>query len=260
MAVLAGMLILAFSSLPAFAARQVFVLNSYHQGYKWTDDLMHGLEASLHQYDPEVLIHTEYMDMKRNLDPAYLASLPAFMRLKYAFLRPDIVIAADDSAFFFMLEHGARIFPDTPAVFCGVNTTPLPHLPSWMTGVGEFADLSGTLNLMRGLQPRMREIMVISDKTKTGLGIEAELRKIAPADLPLKFLDNLALPELTKQVRGIGPETGLLFLVYFQDREGNTYGTTEAISAISEASPVPVFGAWDFLMGHGLFGGFLTNG
>ena len=34
MAVLAGMLILAFSSLPAFAARQVFVLNSYHQGYK----------------------------------------------------------------------------------------------------------------------------------------------------------------------------------------------------------------------------------
>jgi diguanylate cyclase (GGDEF)-like protein len=260
MAVLAGMLILVFSSLPAFAARQVFVLNSYHQGYKWTDDLMHGLEASLHQYDPEVLIHTEYMDMKRNLDSAYLASLPEFMRLKYAFLRPDIVIAADDSAFFFMLEHGARIFPDTPAVFCGVNTTPLPHLPSWMTGVGEFADLSGTLNLMRGLQPRMREIMVISDKTKTGLGIAAELRKIAPADLPLKFLDNLALPELTKQVRGIGPETGLLFLVYFQDREGNTYGTTEAISAISEASPVPVFGAWDFLMGHGLFGGFLTNG
>lgn len=259
MSVLAGMLILTFA-LPAFAAKQVFVLNSYHQGYKWTDDLMHGLEASLHQYDPEVLIHTEYMDMKRNLDPAYLANLPAFMQLKYAFLRPDVVIAADDSAFFFMLEHGARIFPDTPAVFCGVNTTPLPHLPSWMTGVGEFADLSGTLNLMRGLQPRMREIVVISDKTKTGLGIATELRKIAPADLPLKFLDDLPLYELTQQVRGIGPDTGLLFLVYFRDREGNTYGTTEAISAISQASPVPVFGAWDFLMGHGLFGGFLTNG
>ena len=38
-------------------------------------------------------------------------------------------------------------------------------IASTMTGVGEFADLSGTLNLMRALQPRMREIMVISDKT-----------------------------------------------------------------------------------------------
>lgn len=257
---MAGMLILVFCSLPAFAARQVLVLNSYHQGYEWTDDVMRGLEVSLHQYDPEVLIHTEYMDMKRDLDPLYLKNLPAFMQLKYAFLRPDIVIATDDSAFVFMLEHGARIFPETPAVFCGVNTTPLPHLPNWMTGVGKFANLSGTLDLMRDLQPRMREIMVISDKTKTGLGIAAELRKIAPADLQLKFLDDLPLSELTQQVRGIGPETGLLFLVYFRDRDGKTYDTTEAISAISQASPVPVFGAWDFLMGHGLFGGFLTNG
>jgi len=51
-----------------------------------------------------------------------------------------------------------------------------------------------------------------------------------------------------------------LFLLYFKDQNGSVYGATEAVTAISQASPVPVYGVWNFLMGHGLFGGFLTNG
>jgi len=221
---------------------------------------MHGLEATLHQYDPEVLIHVEHMDTKRNLDPEYLANLPRFMELKYAFLKPDLVITVDDSAFFFILEHGARIFPDTPVVFCGVNTNPLPSLPKNMTGVREYADLNTNLKLMRSLQPQMRKLMVVADKTATGIAAVADLRKAVPPDLPLEVLEDAPLPELVEQVKKIGPETGLLFLLYFQDRDGRVHGATEAISAISKASPVPVYGVWNFLMGHGLFGGYLTNG
>ena len=260
MAMATLLLAVALLACPAQAARQVFVLNSYHPGYKWSDDLMHGLEATLHQFDPETLIHTEYMDTKRNLDPAYLQSLPAFMKLKYDRLRPDLVVAADESAFFFMLEHGPSVFPGTPTVFCGVNTSPLPPLPPWMTGVHERSDQASTIELMRRLQPAMREIVAIADRTATGQAIEAELRKAAPPDLPVRILEDLPVPELARQVGRLGPESGLLFLLYFRDRDGNVYGPTEAVAAISKASPVPVFGTWNFLMGHGLFGGYLTNG
>ncbi len=260
MAMATLLLAMALLACPALAARQVFVLNSYHPGYKWSDDLMHGLEATLHQFDPETLIHTEYMDTKRNLDPAYLQSLPAFMKLKYDRLRPDLVVAADESAFFFMLEHGPHVFPETPTVFCGVNTSPLPPLPPWMTGVHERSDLGSTIELMRRVQPGMRELVIIADRTATGLAIEAELRKAVPPNLPVRILEDLPVPELARQVARLGPESGLLFLVYFRDRDGNIYGPTEAIASISEASPVPVFGSWNFLMGHGLFGGYLTNG
>jgi len=259
-ALLAALLLMTLGPATALAARQVFILNSYHPDYKWSADIMHGLEATLHQYDPEVLIHVEHMDTKRNLDPVYLENLPKFMELKYAFLRPDLVIAVDESAFFFILEHGQRIFPDTPTVFCGVNTNPLPPLPGNMTGVREYADLGSTVQLMRRLQPRMRELVVIADRTATGIAAEAELRKSVPEDLPLRVLDDLPLASLVETVQGLGPETGLLFLLYFKDQDGSVYGATEAISAISQASPVPVYGVWNFLMGHGLFGGFLTNG
>lgn len=256
----ATLLILALCPASALAANQVFILNSYHPDYKWSADILHGLEATLHQYDPEVLIHVEHMDTKRNLNPVYIQNLPKFMELKYAFLRPDLVIAVDESAFSFMLEHGERIFPDTPVVFCGVNTNPLPSLPKNMTGVREYADLSTNLKLMRRLQPQMRELIVIADKTATGVAAVAELRKAVPPDLSLQVLEDAPLPELVEQVKGISPQTGLLFLLYFQDRDGQVYKATEAISAISGASPVPVFGVWNFLMGHGLFGGYLTNG
>lgn len=259
-AFLAGLLLLVFAPASALAAKQIFILNSYHPDYKWSADIMHGLEATLHQYDPEILIHVEHMDTKRNLDPAYLENLPKFMELKYAFLRPELVIAVDESAFFFMLEHGQRIFPDTPTVFCGVNTNPLPALPRNMTGVREYAELSATVQLMRSLQPAMRELMVIADKTPTGIAAVAELHKRIPEDLPVRVLDDLPLSRLVETVQEIGPQTGLLFLLYFKDQNGNVYEATEAIAAISQASPVPVYGVWNFLMGHGLFGGFLTNG
>lgn len=259
-AFLAGLLLLVFAPASALAAKQIFVLNSYHPDYKWSADIMHGLEATLHQYDPEVLIHVEHMDTKRNLDPAYLENLPKFMELKYAFLRPELVIAVDESAFFFMLEHGQRIFPDTPTVFCGVNTNPLPALPRNMTGVREYAELSATVQLMLRLQPAMRELMVIADKTPTGIAAVAELYKSIPEDLPVRVLDDLPLSGLVETVQEIGPQTGLLFLLYFKDQNGSVYEATEAIAAISQASPVPVYGVWNFLMGHGLFGGFLTNG
>lgn len=144
----AALAILVLYPASLFAAKQVFILNSYHPDYKWSADVIHGLEATLHQYDPEVLIHIEHMDAKRNLAPEYLENLPKFMELKYAFLRPDVVIAVDESAFFFMLEHGERIFPDTPVVFCGVNSNPLPLLPQNMTGVREYADIRSTIQLM----------------------------------------------------------------------------------------------------------------
>ena len=257
---LAALAIAALFPAPAQASRQVLVLNSYHPGYKWSDDVMHSLETRLHQFDPETVIRTEHLDTKRNLDPAYLENLPVFLKRKYSFLHPDLVVAADESAFQLMLEHGEEIFGGTPTVFCGVNTTPLPALPRWMTGVREYSDLSANIELMRRLIPGMREIAVVVDRTETGRAILADLRAVMPGNLRLRVLDDAPLPLLAQDVASLGPDTGLLFLVYFSDREGNVYEPSEAMAAVSEASTRPVFGAWNFYMGHGLFGGYLTSG
>jgi ABC-type uncharacterized transport system substrate-binding protein len=258
-ALLTGLMLLALCPASALAGKQVFILNSYHPDYKWSADIMHGLEATLHQHDPEVLIHVEHMDTKRNLDP----SISRISRNSWSSSTPfcaPIWSSPWTRALFTSCSNTGSASSRAHPVFCGVNTNPLPSLPKGMTGVREYADLEATVKLMRRLHPQMRELMVVADKTPTGIAAMAELRKSVPPDLPLRVLDDLPLPELVDKVRGIGPETGLLFLLYFQDQNGQTYDATEAISAISQASPAPAYGVWNFLMGHGLFGGYLTNG
>ncbi len=253
-------ILLAVCPAQALGARQILILNSYHPGYKWSDDALHALETRLHQFDPECVIRTEHLDTKRNLDPGYLESLPECLERKYSFLHPDLIVAADEPAFGLMLEHGERIFGGIPTVFCGVNTMLLPPLPPWMTGVMEHVDLPSTLRLMRRLQPGLQEVAAIVDRTTTGQAILEELRSVMPGDLRLRVLDDLPLPDLAREVAALGPDTGLLFLIYFSDGQGNFYEPAEAVSAVSKASRRPVFGAWNFLMGHGLFGGYLTSG
>ncbi len=259
---LAALTLLAPTLWPqtASAARQVLVLNSYHPGYRWADDMLHALKTTLYRFDPETVIRVEHLDTKLNVDPQYIRSIPDCLNRKYAFFRPDLVVAFDDSAFNLMLRHGERIFKGVPTVFCGVNLSPLPPLPSWMTGVREYVDMQSTLKLMRSLQPDMRELVVISDRTATGQTILNDLLPIVPPDLKLRVLDDLPLKELEKEVAALGPGSGLLFLIYFRDREGRVYEHGEAVAALSRVSPVPIFGTWNFLLGHGLFGGFLTSG
>lgn len=246
----------------AIAAKHVFILNSYHEGYKWSDDMLHGLESILRQHDPELIVHTEYLDTKHNQDPLYLKSLPEFFQRKYASLRPDLVVAMDDSAFSFILEHGQRIFPDVPTVFCGVNAPVLPPLPTGMTGVREFADLTGTLGLMRHIQPKLRTILAVADRTDTGEAMAADLIAAAKRfpELDIQVLEDLPLLELTERIRHTEPAQGVLFLTYFRDQRGTVYQPTEAISVLSEACPVPIFGLTNFLIGHGAFGGYVTSG
>ncbi|GAB6112431.1 diguanylate cyclase domain-containing protein [Desulfomicrobium salsuginis] len=251
---------LALCPLRAQGAGQVLVLNSYHPGYKWSDDILHALETSLHQFDPELVIRVEHLDTKRNLDQTYIDSLPDCLKRKYAFMRPDLVVAVDEAAFKLMLGRGEEMFGSVPTVFCGVNASPLPAVPPWMTGVREHADLAATIRLMRSLKPNLREVAVIVDRTDTGQAILADLRTVFPADLSLRVLDDLPLPQLAREVSGLRPETGLLFLLYSSDRNGNVYEPAEAMGVVSKASPTPVFGAWNFLMGHGLLGGYLTSG
>lgn len=97
----------------------ILILNSYHQGLKWTDDqttaLINKLQTSL-----ERQIYVEYMDWKRHPTPANLDRLYEYYRYKYAGLAIDLLITTDDIALEFALKHRQELFSDAPVVFTGV--------------------------------------------------------------------------------------------------------------------------------------------
>jgi len=103
------------------SSKKILYLNSYHEGYKWSDDVTNGVKSGLAAYGGTIDLQIEYMDTQRVADPDYITKLLPVYIDKFKDNQFDVIIASDDAAFKFLLDYGNKIFPDIPVVFCGVN-------------------------------------------------------------------------------------------------------------------------------------------
>ena len=92
--------------------KNVLVIQSYNNGYKWTDDIMSGISSILNTTTLELNVQVEYMDTLRNSGAEYNAKLLEIYRYKYKDSNLDAVICCDDNAYNFVLENEKEIFPN----------------------------------------------------------------------------------------------------------------------------------------------------
>jgi GAF domain-containing protein/ABC-type uncharacterized transport system substrate-binding protein len=243
--------------------KQVLVLHSYHQGYKWTDDIMAGIESVLGQEDVELQI--EYMDTKRTFDETYLERLYQVYQHKFSGRKFDAIISSDDDAFNFLLQHRDALFPGTPVVFCGVNFFQDSDLQGHelFTGVNEEIDPRASLDLALELHPFTKQVVIVNDTTTTGLKIHAKIVEIMPDyvdAIEFILLEDVDMEEIQAQVQNLPANSLVLYTLFFRDKSGRFFEYDESISLIAAKSAVPIYGTWDFSLGYGIVGGMLTSG
>ncbi|GEM_PF-569500 len=245
--------------------RKVLVLHSYHQGYKWTDDIAKGLKTTFSKSPRRIVLNVEYMDTKRTATYGYYETLATFYRKKYSGQKFDIIICSDNNAVQFMSTYGRKLFPDIPVVFCGFNFLREKDLIGLegFTGVNEEADLKSGLDLALRIHPDTTTIYVINDRTITGSRVMERLREVTPdfADrAEFVFLDNLAMHDLLETLRSMAHGDLVFYTFFFRDQVNRFFEYDESIRLIAENCPVPIYGAWDFSLGNGIVGGLLTSG
>ena len=249
------------------APLSIVYFNSYHQGYKWSDDVQKGIEDAFSQNDFKRPVHfyVEYMDTKRISKEAYLKQLPQFYKEKYRGIHIDLILSSDDSAFTFLNQNRKDIFPDVPYVFCGVNYFSSDQIKDHhhITGVNEAAGIKETLALIFSLTPQTERVLIINDPTDTGIKVRGQLdREIGPfrGRARFEFTDNLTYPEILEKVKYLDQGSVILFTFFFRDASKQFYENSEVIAQLKAVSRVPIYGAWDFNLGLGIVGGMLTSG
>ena len=243
----------------------ILVLHSYHQGYKWTDDIQRGIAEELASGRKRVFLNIQYMDSKRFNQTDYFLRLAELYRYKYSDKSFDVIIASDDNALNFLLAHRNALFGQTPVVFCGVNYLQPERLAdhSGFTGVNEQADIEGGIRQALLLHPATDNLMLITDTTTTGQRILAEYNKVSrqlPATIKVTIQADTSAQQLIDRAASLSPDSLIYYSFFFRDNRGRFFEYDQILKRLREATTVPIYGAWDFSLGDGIVGGLLTSG
>jgi len=252
-----------FHTTNAFSQQNVLVLNSYHLGYKWSDDILHGIKSVL-ENRKNVSIYTEFMDTKRIFDNKTFYRYIRYLKEKYSGRSFELIIVSDDNAFLFIKKYRKEVFPNTPVVFCGVNYYKESDTNGFknVTGVNEKTDILETVQLILKLHPKTNLIAFICDNTATGKKIQEHIKSLLPSiellHTKTNLYHNFSMPDLLNKIKLLPPNSVVYYMTFSQDNTGQYFEYDHSIALISEHALVPVYGAWDIHLGHGIIGGKLT--
>jgi signal transduction histidine kinase len=262
---------------PAFPLRRVLLLNSYHQGYVWTDDIVRGVQDALLRKTLPIDLAIEYLDQRRHEDPkaadmedpGIVGAFDSFLQSKFYNTHFDVIITSDDAALKFLLARRDHLFPGVPVVFCGVNeyhgtsayVSAHPESRPWLTGVLERIDVDATIDTALRLHPDTRLVVTVGEGSDAHYRYDVDIAKRHPALIVRRIpAQKISLDETCRRLSALQPNTIVLLSAFPRDGAGHSFSLTDSIRFVCGHSPVPVYGVNKNALGLGIVGGKLNDG
>lgn len=270
---LIALIILILSNLVMFQTsygdknlKSILIINSYHDGYLWSNETKDGINDSFNESDFDFYTRIEHMDTKNISSDEYLSKLVEHYKYKYDKDEFDLIIAADDNAVKFLLRHGEELFADTPVFFCGVNTLETHDFSNSdnFYGVVEKHSMLETTKIALKLNPNIKHIYLVTDDSITGKATKRDAENDFSSmdwDVELHTFDDMSFKDILESISNLNEEDSIVVHSYFVvDTNGDSYPLEYTAKMVVSESAVPVFGIFKFGFGEGSVGGMLLEG
>ncbi len=232
----------------AQAAGKVLFVNSYHQGYPWSD----GEEAGTQQALTGSGVQLEFyrMDTKRHPESKWFDDQSKKLKAKIDAEKPDVVIVADDNATRVMVDHYKN--NGQKWVFCGVNWDASAYgLPfSNATGMNEVALVDRIIETLKGYAKGSRVGFLTVDTETERIEGRAYAKILKLTFAKEKYVKTFA--EWKDEFRKMQGEVDVLFFGNFAGI--NDWNEAEAAAFALEHSRIPSGSAYDFTMPYTMLG------
>jgi PAS domain S-box-containing protein len=218
------------------------------------------LEASSLKID----IHSDFLDLARFPSETDQLHSARYLAEKYADNPPEIIMPLSPEAQRFAIKYRGIIAPNVPIVFCCVTPemAAATDRPGDVTGIyGEF-DAGKTIALAQQLQPRARNLVVISGASEMDRQWLSSVRSQIEAyedHLKTEYWIGLPYDTLLDQVSHLPRETIVLFMTVYGDGTSRSFVPAEVLSALSEVASAPIYGPSDNYLGRGIVGGYTDS-
>jgi PAS domain S-box-containing protein len=207
--------------------------------------------------------YAEFLDTARWPEAEAQALFRDLISRKYAQRKFSAIIAVARPAVNFVRVYGDELFPGVPIVVYGDSDA----LRDWQPGrpvAGALAkvDLGETVELILGLQPGTREILVISGASDSDRWRQAEVRRQLERfekRLKLTYMDAGSMEDFLRTVARVPDGTVILFISMFQDSAGNKLLSQDVLARIATGARVPVYNQTATHVGLGIVGGVVFD-
>jgi signal transduction histidine kinase/ActR/RegA family two-component response regulator len=262
------LMLLALSALCAQAQTvpNILVIHSYHPGLSWTDDIHQGIVETFTRSGKPWSLSTEYLDAKRYPQEHILRMQSELVATHVRDHAASAVIVSDDAAFSFVLKHRDELFENVPIIFCGVNNFQPEMLgdAEGITGVSEIISVRETLDAALALHPDTRNVVVIGGSlSSTDRSNRSQFLHLMPSyagRLRFHFWQDIPTPALLEKVAALSPKTPVFMGNAIAGLDGRMLDFGPSVALVRANAQSPIYGFWDFFLGHGIVGGKLVNG
>ena len=209
-------------------------------------------------------IGTEFLDLARFPKEADELRTARYLAEKYAGKLPEIVMPLNSEALRFAIKYRNLFAPNVPVVFCCVTPqiANAADRPNDITGVYTQFDIGKTIALAQKLQPRSRDLIIISGSSNIDRRYLAAMRKeIEPYENSFNTQYWIGVPyaALLERASHLPRETIIVFVTDYDDSTGETLSPAQVLEALAHAAGAPVYGPSDTYFGRGVVGGYMDS-
>lgn len=256
---------------PAAAAKELkrvlvlFSEDETHPAHELTQQGIREVFAASELFD--VLVYTEYLDEARFDRPSQAQIFADYLRQKYAGKELHAVITVYPLALDFLIAERATLFPRVPIVaaeLTSVTAERLEQSPArgFVTATVLGDNAAAVIDTMLRLRPETRRVALVSGTSVNDVYGESVLRGgLRPYAGKLEVIDltKLSMEETLSRVGSLPADAAVLYESMLRDAAGQDFVPREALSLVSRASKVPVFGVYGSYLGFGIVGGPLVS-
>jgi ABC-type uncharacterized transport system substrate-binding protein len=231
-----------------FAAKKVFIIESYHVGYPWSDGLVAGAEKTLKAAGVEYKI--VHMDTKRNPAEEFKKSAAAKVKAEIDAYAPDGIIACDDNANKYVVVPNYKN-GKIPVAFAGVNwdATAYGFPCSNVTGMLEVAPFNV-------IEENMKKF---AKGARIGyLGVDNETSKKEASGTETVYgitLNKKHVKTFAEWKTAFTELQGASDWIYIENFAGiNDFDTTAAKEFVLANTKIPTVTIYDFMLPYTLMG------
>lgn len=209
-------------------------------------------------------IYSDFLDLARFPSETDQLRSAHYLAEKFADNPPEIIMPLSPEAQRFAIKYRGVIAPNIPIVFCCVTPEMAAGAdrPSDVTGIyGEF-DAGKTIALARQLEPKARNLVIISGASEMDRQWLASVRtQIKPYEdhLTTEYWIGIPYETLFDRAAHLPRETIVLFMTVYGDGTGRSFVPAEVLETLTQISSAPIYGPSDNYLGRGIVGRYTDS-